>query len=269
MRLLRRNASRNDIWGVKLKVKYSSIALALILCLVVSGGCKKGNSMDPKGDDTFTFRGLITLAGQALANVNVYLSMDTSLHTTTGADGKFSFSGLAAGTYIITPSRLGNAFNPSNYEVTSPSRIDLNFTVSSATTGTEINDIAANFSGKDQSNRNVFLYDYHHQVILMDFAADWCDPCREKAETAEQFYQFYKDRGFIYILIVIEGDPKIWADTYGLTFPVLNDNSNFIYNQYKGTGIPFPHILDRNCTIRYKKAGWLKSEVEEVIRKYL
>ena len=103
----------------------------------------------------------------------------------------------------------------------------------------------------------------------MDFTADWCTPCREKAETAEQFYQNYKDKGFMYILIVIEGNPAIWADTYGLTFPVLDDNNQSIYNIYRKAGIPLPHVLDRNCTIRYKKEGWNKSEVEEEINKYL
>jgi peroxiredoxin len=73
----------------------------------------------------------------------------------------------------------------------------------------------------------------------------------------------------VYILIVIEGNPKVWADTYGLTFPVLDDNSKNIYNQYKKADIPLPHVLDRNGTIRYKKMGWNKSEVEAEIEKYL
>jgi peroxiredoxin len=146
---------------------------------------------------------------------------------------------------------------------------DANFTAGIATYGTETNSIALDFTARDQNNNNVSLASFHSQVVLIDFTADWCVPCREKAETAEQFYQKYKEKGFIYILIVIEGNPSTWASTYGLTFPVLDDNSKAIYNLYRKTSIPLPHVLDRNLTIRYKKEGWNKSEVEEQISKFL
>jgi peroxiredoxin len=186
----------------------------------------------------------------------------------TGADGKFSFSNLAAGSYIVTPTLAGAAFSPSNYEVAA-TRKDLNFTAGPASYGTEVGSIAVNFSGRDQGNALVSLADFHGWVVLFDFTADWCTPCREKAETAEAFYQKYKDGGFMSILIVIDGVHTVWAETYGLTFPVLDDRSQTIYNQFRKNAIPLPHVLDRNGTIRYKAEGWNKSEVEDIIAKYL
>jgi len=244
------------------------IHLPLLLWLLVFGACKKGTPTSP---DTklIELSGTITLSGQPFSGVDVYLSWSASKKTSTDSSGKFSFKDLLSGNYIITPSKLGFAFNPSNYEAGSQTQTNLNFAAGTAITGSEVQEIATNFSAKNQNSQDVSLYDFHGQVILIDFTADWCGPCREKAETAEQFYQKYKDKGFIYILIVIEGDPAIWAYTYGLTFPVLNDNSQTIYNIYRKTSIPLPHVLDRNCTIRYKKEGWNKSEVEEIINKYL
>jgi len=239
---------------------------SLILCLLIFGSCKKGTPTSP---NILEFSGLINSSGQPFSGVNVYLSWDASQKTTTDSSGKFSFKNLLSGNYIITPSKLGFAFNPSNYEAGSQTQTNLSFTAGSTTTGSEVNEIATNFTAKNQNAQDVSLYDYHGKVILIDFTADWCGPCREKAETAEQFYQKYKDKGFMYILIVIEGNPAIWAYTYGLTFPVLNDNSQAIYTIYRKTSIPLPHVLDRNCTIRYKKEGWNKSEVEEVINRYL
>jgi len=252
-----------------MRINYT-IFCFIILCLFVFGAsCEKGTPTSPDLDLSLEFSGTITLGGQPFSGVDVYLSWSASKKTTTGSDGKFSFKNLLNGDYIITPSKLGYAFNPSNYEVGSQTRTDLNFIANTAPTGSDVNDIATNFTAKDQNNQDASLYDYHGKVILMDFAADWCGPCREKAETAEQFYQNYKDKGFMYILIVIEGDPVIWADTYGLTFPVLDDNNRSIYNIYSKISIPLPHVLDRNCTIRYKEEGWNKSEVEEEINKYL
>jgi len=252
-----------------MKAKTLIAVLSLALYLTGSTACKKCQSTTgPDGSTGITLSGTITANGQPLSNVEVYLSYGTSIKRITGADGKFTFDHLISGNYIITPSQAGTSFSPTNYEVGSQSNTELNFTTAAPTYGTEENTIAVNFTSTDQNGNNISLYDYQGQVILIDFTADWCGPCRQKAETAEQFYQQYKNRGFIYILIVIEGDPKVWADTYGLTFPVLDDNAQTIYNQYRKSDIPLPHVLDRNCTIRYKAVGFNKDEVEAVIQKY-
>ena len=245
------------------------IYLGLFLCLIFPINCKKKSPTTPNGDSSLTFSGTISLNGQPFAGVNVYLSGGASQRTTTSADGRFTFSNLLGGTYLITPSRMNYQFDPSSFDVGSQNRTDLNITASDAVFGSDIGEIATDFTLQDQDGDNVSLYDYHGQVILMDFTADWCTHCREKAETAEEFFQQYKDRGFMYILIVIEGDPAVWAETYGLTFPVLNDNGQTVYNIYRQNDIPLPHIMDRNCTIRYKKMGWNKAEVEAEIKKYL
>jgi len=240
----------------------------LTLFFLVLGTCKSPSSTKLP-DNLLKLSGTITLNSQGFVNVNVYLSQNASKKVTTGSDGKYAFNDLAPSSYFITPSMIGYAFSPSNYEVVMASRSDLNFSAQIAKAGSELGSIATNFSAKDQNNNNVSLYDYHGKVILMDFTADWCTSCREKAETAEQFYQSYKNRGFMYILIVIEGSASLWASTYGLTFPVLDDNSQAIYNIYRKGSIPLPHVLDHNCTIRYKKEGWNKAEVEDAIKKYL
>lgn len=246
------------------------IALALTAMIsFVQPSCKSDLPTGPDTNWTIEISGIITQNGLPIAGVVVYLSWGNSRQTMTGADGKFSFTKLSPGNYIITPSSPGVAFFPSNFEVNGQNAINLTFTTVPPAFGSEKDRIATNFTARDQNGNPVTLFDYHGKVVLMDFTADWCTPCREKAQTAEAFYQKYKDKGFIYILVVIEGNPSVWASTYGLTFPVLDDNSQAIYNIYRRANIPLPHVMDRNMTIRYKGEGWKQNEVEEMLSKYL
>jgi peroxiredoxin len=244
--------------------------LLSVLSVLFIAACKGSSPISPpNGAGLISLSGLVSLSGQPFAGVDIYLCWGTSKKTSTGGDGRFSFADLPKGDYVIMPSKLGYAFSPSSCELGSSSRSDLNFSAQTAATGTEVDNTATNFTAKNQDGDNISLYDYHGKVVLVDFTADWCVECRDKAETAEAFYQKYKNKGFMYLLIVIDGSASTWAEIYNLTFPVLDDNSKAIYNLYKKSNLPLPHVLDRNLTIRYKSEGWIKAEVENVISRYL
>ena len=243
-------------------------AALLILFLGAGAACRHSSPTAPDSSGGVELAGQVNLSGGAFAGCDVYLSWGASQKTTTASDGSFSFKGLAPATYIVTPAKAGYSFSPSQVEV-GTTRKDLVFAAAAASPGTDIGSVALDFTAKDQNGANVTLSAYHGKVVLLDFTADWCTECRAKAETADAFYKQYKDKGFAYILVVIEGSAANWATTYGLTFPVLDDNSHAIYNQYRKTSIPLPHVLDRNLTIRYKKEGWSKAEVEDLIKKFL
>lgn len=250
------------------KILVAGLVLAVGLA---AGGCKKETPTTPDGGSGgIELSGLISQGGAAQAGVDVYLSWGASRKATTGADGRFSFKDLPAGTYIVTPVRSDTSFSPSNFEC-GASRSDLNFAAGSPNYGNTPGTRAPVFTAADQTDDSVSLSSYNGRVVLIDFTADWCTECRAKAETADKFYTDYREKGFMYILCVIEGSASNWAATYHLTFPVLDDHSQIIYGQYKGgeTNLPMPMVLDRNHTIRYKKTGWNKAEVEDWLKKLL
>ena len=245
------------------------ISLLVALCLIFSGACKKGTTTGPDGAQTLEFSGIVTTDGGPFPNVDVYLSWSASKKTTTGADGRFSFTNVTGGNYIVTPSRAGYAFNPSNYPLDIQARNDLNFQAQGAVFGSNVNDITADFMAKDQNNNSVSLYSHFGKVILITLSADWCGPCREEATHLEGLYDRFKDKGFQAITLLISGSPSSWSQEYGLTIPILDDNAETIWDIYGEGYFPLNIILDRNCVIRYKRSGYNENEIVDIILKYL
>ena len=133
----------------------------------------------------------------------------------------------------------------------------------------QVGDAAPDFTAKDQNNNDVSLYDYSGSVILFNFSADWCGPCNDEAPHLETLYNEYKSRGFQVITLLISGNPNDWALLHNLSYPVLNDNNEIIWDDYGEGYIPLNIIVDRNFVIRYKQAGFNESEIRAIIEQYL
>ena len=230
--------------------------------------CPAPSSLPSPPRGALTFKGVVSSGSKGLSDICVYLSWDASDSTGTTAKGEFQFSGIAGSRFIITPSLEGHAFSPSNFQLGTQSRDDLDFTVGPASYGTEIGAIAADFSAKNQVGQYTSLYQYFGQVVLINFSADWCVPCREEAGHLEKLFQDYKVRGFHIITLLSEGDLAPWASEYQLTFPVIKEPGG-LGTYYGAAWIPLNIILDRNMTIRYKEFDYDEAAIIDTLKKYL
>jgi cytochrome c biogenesis protein CcmG/thiol:disulfide interchange protein DsbE len=108
--------------------------------------------------------------------------------------------------------------------------------------------------------RQVSLADYAGQVVLLNFWATWCPPCKEEIPAIERAYEGHRDEGFM-VLGINEGEAsqvvQAFAGELGITYPVLIDRRGDVAAQYRRRGLPLTVIVDRDGVIQVRHEGYM------------
>jgi peroxiredoxin len=118
---------------------------------------------------------------------------------------------------------------------------------------------AANFTLKSNSGENIRLSEYRGQVVLINFWASWCGPCRQEMPHLDAIQQKYQGLGFTVFGVNVEQDramaDKVLRDI-PVTFPILYDSDNEVSHSYDVDAMPATVLVDRNGEIRYMHRGY-------------
>ncbi len=118
------------------------------------------------------------------------------------------------------------------------------------------------------------LSDLKGKVVLIDFWASWCAPCRAENPNLVKVYNKYKDDGFTVFSVSLDTDKKKWTDAVvkdGLTWKnhvaVLDANNNKAATDYRITGIPMSFLVNREGIIVAEnlRGAKLEQKVKEVV----
>jgi peroxiredoxin len=118
---------------------------------------------------------------------------------------------------------------------------------------------APDFSLPDANGNPVTLEEYAGQVVLINFWASWCGPCREEMPHLEALHQKYEPLGFAMLGINVEEDSAVADDflsTTSVSFPILYDRNNEVSQLYDVIAMPSTVILDREGNLRYVHHGY-------------
>lgn len=118
-----------------------------------------------------------------------------------------------------------------------------------------------NFTLKDMHGADVTLSDYAGKVILLDFWATWCAPCRIEIPGFIEMFETYGDRGFVVLGVSVDDSPEalqLYAEELGMNYPVLvGDGRDDIKEAYGPlVGFPTSYIIDRNGVICHRHTGY-------------
>lgn len=118
---------------------------------------------------------------------------------------------------------------------------------------------APDFTLKSQTGGNLKLSELRGQVVLINFWASWCGPCRQEMPALDELYQHYRSLDFTVIGINVEensDNAKSLLKDIHVTFPVLFDNNNAVSKLYSIKGMPSTILVDRDGNMRYLHMGY-------------
>jgi thiol-disulfide isomerase/thioredoxin len=115
---------------------------------------------------------------------------------------------------------------------------------------------APNFIQNDVNGKPLSLADLKGKVVLIDFWASWCGPCRKENPNVVKLYEKYKDAGFTIMSVSLDKDKSNWLaaiEKDNLVWPYhvsdLKQWSNEVARLYQVSSIPFTVLVDKNGNI--------------------
>lgn len=122
-----------------------------------------------------------------------------------------------------------------------------------------------------QPGKLVHLSDFKGKVVLIDFWATWCGPCRELATTIDQFKKKYGGQGLEVVAVSDESRAavELYKKEENHSYPLYLDSLDQANGVYKGDYIPRVYVVDRQGTLVYSEDGGTTGDIEKAIQKGL
>jgi peroxiredoxin len=128
---------------------------------------------------------------------------------------------------------------------------------------------APDFTLRNVQGGNLRLQEQLGQVVLVNFWASWCGPCKQEMPHLNRLYDKYRNAGFLLLAVNIDDDPRA-ADAaitrLGLKFPVLLDSDKAVSKLYDLGSMPATVLIDRDGRVRFLHKGYKDGREDEYER---
>ena len=134
---------------------------------------------------------------------------------------------------------------------------------------------APNFTLKALDGRNLKLSEMRGNVVLINFWASWCGPCREEMPLLNDLHAKYEPLGFTVIGVNVEEQEKNargFLRNFPVDFPILLDNRNQVSKLYEVIAMPTSVVVDRDGNMRYLHRGYKSGDerkYRQVVKKLI
>ena len=127
------------------------------------------------------------------------------------------------------------------------------------------------FTAKSLGGSKVSLSGLRGHVVLVDFWATWCGPCKMAMPTLQHLYKQYSPGGFRVVGMSVDdastvGDIRPLIKQMGITYTITtsNDYNNKAESNYNVNGIPSQFLIDKKGVVRWSQSGYSEDEGTEL-----
>lgn len=135
----------------------------------------------------------------------------------------------------------------------------------------KVGDTSPLFTVKMFDGDEVSIADLKGKVVLIQFWATWCPPCREELSVVEkEIIERFEGKEFVYLPISREDTYekiKEFREEFGYTFPMGMDPDRSIYSQFAVQTIPRNYILNKEGKVVFTEKGYSEELMKEMIQK--
>ncbi len=139
-----------------------------------------------------------------------------------------------------------------------------------------ISGAAHDFTLKANTGKNLRLSEYRGEVVMLNFWASWCGPCRQEMPELDKLYQRYQAAGFTVLGVNVETDTKAankLLKKIPVNFPILYDTESTASKLFDVDAMPTTLLIDRDGQLRYIHRGYkpgyenqYRQQIKELIR---
>ena len=130
---------------------------------------------------------------------------------------------------------------------------------------------APDFTLRTMNGPNLRLAEQRGRVVMVNFWATWCGPCRQEMPHLNRLYEKYRASGFVLLGVNVDDDTRNAAELankLGLKFPVLLDTDKGVSKLYDLGSMPATVLIDRDGKVRFLHRGY-REGMEEAYEKQI
>jgi cytochrome c biogenesis protein CcmG, thiol:disulfide interchange protein DsbE len=118
----------------------------------------------------------------------------------------------------------------------------------------------------DLSGKSVTAASLAGKVVIVDFWATWCAPCREELPMLDKLYQKYRAQGLVVVGVSVDKDADNIRKFLGklpLSFPITHDAEHQVSGRYQPPRMPSSYIVDKKGIVRFVHGGYRAQDAAE------
>jgi len=125
---------------------------------------------------------------------------------------------------------------------------------------------APNFTLKSLTGKNIKLSELTGNVVLVNFWASWCAPCRQEMPLLNAIHNKYEPLGFTVVGVNVEeqvANARAFITERPVDFPILLDSKNQVSKLYNVIAMPTTVVIDRDGNMRFLHQGYQSGDEAE------